>query len=258
MHSLDILHKCPFSLFRHELPTGLRQRDVFLCWHSHQQQRQRHCSTLRSGVLLFTLWLIKSSQTLLESLPFALMVSGALMPHGRMQLHIKTIFGAGMKSRLITSFQWIVDMCIHRRERMCTKWSRNRFTEREGLTVPSYYPGLLPHVRSHLCDVVTAVLCNSWVPPAPHPHSSCIQLYTPTEMPSWKSLQVWPCQVQLREPGSAVKLLLMQKGSLKNSPLLSSYIFLTGSFWHSFAPVVLWGKESLSTHKPAVNFMLRF
>lgn len=80
MHCVDVLHKAvasSFTVLQWVTHWSNATRYVFLRWLSYCWQRQWHCSTLRSRVLIFTLWLIKSSSTLLESLPLTLMVSGA-------------------------------------------------------------------------------------------------------------------------------------------------------------------------------------
>lgn len=89
-------------------------------------------------------------------------------------------------------------------------------------------PHLLPHVRSPLRDVVEDVelpiaSCS------PSKSLLCIQLFMPAGMSPWKCFPARD-SCDIAEPSSAAGLLLMQKGALKNSSLLSSYVFLTGSF----------------------------
>lgn len=98
------------------------------------------------------------------------------------------------------------------------------FSEQKGLSVPS----LVPHVCSPLCDVVE----DMELPIAscsPSTFLLCSQLCVPAEMSLWKCFQARD-SCDIAEPSSASGLLLMQKGALKNSSLLSSYVFLTGSF----------------------------
>lgn len=64
MHHLDVLHKAvasSFTVLQWVTHWSKATRYVFLCCHSHCQQRQWHCRTFGSQVLLFTLWLIKTS-----------------------------------------------------------------------------------------------------------------------------------------------------------------------------------------------------
>lgn len=68
---------------------------------------------------------------------------------------------------------------------------------------------------------------SSQLPPALHPHPCSAS--SPAEVSLWKCFQARD-SCDIAEPSSASGLLLMQQGAPKNSSLLSSYVFLTGSF----------------------------
>lgn len=130
-----------------------------------------------------------------------------------------SMFGAGMGSRLTSSVQ-----CISQTFSQEMRGWRGGFPQHRGLSVPS-------QVGYHTCGLHSVVDVELPISScSPSTSLLCIQLCVPAEVSLWKCSQARD-SCDIAEPSSAAGLLLlMQEGAPKNSSLLSSYVFLTGSF----------------------------